>query len=247
MNDWFIWNGVRCSDFGIHVSEQPPLTIPKLRQTQVTVPGKPSSLTISEGGLVYEDVTKTVTCFVSDSSRVPDIAQWLQGSGKVTFANRPGGFYHAHVSDLVTFEKLMRGRTALGFSVTFLCGPFWYAFPEEVTITEPGYYLANESAKIQVEPLITVYGKGEINLMVNDTTVLLDDVDGNLTIDCEAGMVYTTDSQGNKSFAGDQVTLEDGTWPYLWPNGEQNYINWTALGSGSSVTRVVVVPNWRWL
>ena len=35
MQDWFIWNGTRCTDYGIHVSQQPPLTIPKLRSSQV--------------------------------------------------------------------------------------------------------------------------------------------------------------------------------------------------------------------
>ena len=246
MNDWFEWNGTRCTDYGIHVSEQPPLTIPKLRSSQVSVPGKPGSLTVTEGGLVYEDVTKTVNCFVTDSSRVSDIAQWLRGSGKVTFANRPGGFYHAHVSDLVTFEQLMRGRTALGFSVSFLCGPFWYAFPEDVTITEPGYYLSNENAALPAEPIISVYGNGEINLMINENTILLDDVDGNITIDSEAGMVYTMDGSNVKSFAGDKVTLEDGIWPTLRAGGEMNYFNWGGIGN-SSVTRIVVQPNWRWL
>ena len=27
MNDWFEWNGKRCTEYGIHVSEQPPLTL----------------------------------------------------------------------------------------------------------------------------------------------------------------------------------------------------------------------------
>ena len=27
MNDWFEWNGVRCTQYGIHVSEQPPMAI----------------------------------------------------------------------------------------------------------------------------------------------------------------------------------------------------------------------------
>lgn len=28
MNDWFEWNGKRCTEYGIHVLEQPPLTLP---------------------------------------------------------------------------------------------------------------------------------------------------------------------------------------------------------------------------
>ena len=27
LNDWFEWNGVRCTQYGIHVSEQPPMTM----------------------------------------------------------------------------------------------------------------------------------------------------------------------------------------------------------------------------
>ena len=33
MNDWFEWNGVRCTQYGIHVSELPPPTIPSERAT----------------------------------------------------------------------------------------------------------------------------------------------------------------------------------------------------------------------
>ena len=28
MNDWFSWNGVKCTEYGIHVLEQPPVTLP---------------------------------------------------------------------------------------------------------------------------------------------------------------------------------------------------------------------------
>ena len=40
MNDWFEWNGKRCTEYGIHVSEQPPLTLPAERVTFTDVPGR---------------------------------------------------------------------------------------------------------------------------------------------------------------------------------------------------------------
>ena len=46
MNDWFEWNGVRCTEYGIHVSEQPPITILEQRVTQVVVLGRSGSLNI---------------------------------------------------------------------------------------------------------------------------------------------------------------------------------------------------------
>ena len=33
MNDWFEWNGVKCTLLGIHVSEHPPITLPEERVT----------------------------------------------------------------------------------------------------------------------------------------------------------------------------------------------------------------------
>ena len=40
MNDWFEWNDVRCTEYGIHVLEQPVLTLPNERATFVDVPGR---------------------------------------------------------------------------------------------------------------------------------------------------------------------------------------------------------------
>ena len=66
MNDWFSWNDTRCTEYGIHISEQPPLTIPSERVTYTNVPGRPGSLTTLEGEDVYDDLVLTAT---SDLSR----------------------------------------------------------------------------------------------------------------------------------------------------------------------------------
>ena len=49
MMDWFEWNGVRCTQYGIHVLEQPPVTIPSERVAFTDVPGRSGSLTQLEG------------------------------------------------------------------------------------------------------------------------------------------------------------------------------------------------------
>ena len=92
MNDWFEWNGVRCTQYGIHVSELPPPTIPSERVTYTNVPGRPGSLTTLEGEDVYEDVVLTAQCFLSDPTKIPAIAAWLKGSGKVAFATGRAAF-----------------------------------------------------------------------------------------------------------------------------------------------------------
>ena len=67
MNDWFEWNGKRCTEYGIHVLEQPPLTLPNERATFVDVPGRSGSLTVLEGDAVYDDLVLTAQCIVAGS------------------------------------------------------------------------------------------------------------------------------------------------------------------------------------
>ena len=70
MNDWFEWNGVKCTDYGIYVTEQPPSTIPEERVTFTNIPGRSGSLTTLEGDYVYEDLVLTATCVISDPDRI---------------------------------------------------------------------------------------------------------------------------------------------------------------------------------
>ena len=70
MNDWFSWNGKKCTEYGIHVLEQPPITIPAERATFTNIPGRPGSLTTLEGDDVYDDLILTAQCMISDPSSI---------------------------------------------------------------------------------------------------------------------------------------------------------------------------------
>ena len=67
MQDYFLWNGVDCRTYGIHVTEQPPITIPAERSTQTNVPGRPGSLTQLEGEDVYDDRRRRLRRYDPDS------------------------------------------------------------------------------------------------------------------------------------------------------------------------------------
>lgn len=149
MNDWFLWKGQKCTELGIHVSEQPPITIPSERATFTNVPGRSGGLTTLEDDDVYDDLLLTATCFISDPSRIPEIAAWLRGSSTVTFANRQGGFYHARIVNQISFEKILRGNPHCSFAVNFRCKPFWYmADAEPITLTTSGTFVTNPAASL---------------------------------------------------------------------------------------------------
>ena len=230
--DYFIWNGVDCRNYGIHVSEQPPITIPQERSTQTNVPGRSGSLTTLEGEDVYDDLVLTAECFISDPAQIPAIAGWLKGSGTVTFANRLGGHYNARIANQIPFEKVLKGNPHCTFAVNFRCYPFWYQDGvSNITVTTSGSTITNPGS-VYAEPVITVYGSGTITLMVGTTIVELENISGSITVDSVVQEAYKGQTLMNDHMSGD--------FPILRPG--MNAISWSG-----SVTRVVIQPNWRYL
>ena len=232
MTDYFIWNGVDCRTKGIHVSELPPITIPLERSKQTNVPGRPGSLTQLEGDDVYDDMILTATCFIADPAQIPAIAAWLKGKGTVTFANRTGGHYNARIANQIPFEKVLRGNPHCSFAVNFRCYPFWYQENvSDVTITTSGETITNPGS-VYSEPLITVYGSGNITLMIGTTIVELTNVSSSIVLDCALKEAYKGTTLMNDHMSGDFPVLKPGL----------NAVSWSG-----NVTRIVIKPNWRYL
>ena len=238
MNDWFIWNGTRCTDMGVHMLEQPPPTMPNERVTFTNIPGRSGTLTTTEGDYVYDDLVLTATCIIADPTRIPDVCAWLRGSGTVTFANREGGFYYARVVNQIPFEKILRGNPHRSFAVNFRCKPFWYEADVAPMNIQPdsgsssGYVTIQNPGNVPSEPIITVTGSGEITLIVDMTIVELSDVNGEITIDSVLQECYSGSESMNHCMSGDFPTLPPGNSTISW------------MGT---VTNLTVQPNWRYL
>ena len=233
MKDWFEWNGVRCTDHGVYVLEQPPMTIPNECVTYTEIPGRPGSLATLEGDDVYEDITLTAKCMIADPDGIPAVAAWLKGGGTVTFANRPGGFYHARISNQIPFEKILRGNPHRSFAVNFRCSPpFWYmSNPEEIAISTGSAVVVNPGS-VYSEPIIHVYGSGDATLVINDTVVELEGVEEGIILNSAIQEAYQGETLHNEKMEGEFPVLKPG----------ENLISWSG-----DITRLVIAPNWRYL
>ena len=232
MNDWFEWNGVRSTEYGVHVLEQPVLTLPNERATFVDVPGRSGSRTVLEGESVYDDLVLTAQCIVENTERYEEIAAFLKGSGRVTFANRPEGYYEARIVNQIPFEKILRGNPHRSFAVNFRCKPFWYAESvPTITVTKSGTFVTNPG-NIYAEPKITVVGSGSITLMVALTIIELEGIAGNITLNSALQEAYSGTTSMNSAMSGE--------FPILYPGA--NAISWTG-----NVSKVVIEPRWRYL
>lgn len=230
MNDWFEWNGVLCTEYGIHVSEQPPITFPAERSTFTNVPGRSGSLTTLEGEDVYDDLLLTATCFIQNTERIDEIASYLKGAGTVTFANRQEGFYYGRIVNQIPFEKILRGNPHRSLSINFRCKPFFYLEDSPIyNLTRSGQFITNPGA-VYSEPVITIYGSGDITLMVGMTIVELTEVSGSITIDSPLMEAYRGNTSMNRCMSGE--------FPMLVPGA--NAVSWTG-----NVSKVTIQPNWR--
>ena len=230
MNNWFSWNGVRCTEKGLWVTELPPPTVPAERAAFTNIPGRAGSLATLEGEDVYDDLLLSATCIVSDPSKVPEIAAWLNGSGTVTFANRQGGFYFAHIVNQISFEKILRGNPHRSFVVNFRCQPFWYhADVQPITVTTPGTFISNPGT-IASEPVIKVTLSGDAEITIGGYLFSLTGVTGTVTIDTPRLECYQDYQSKNGCMSGD--------FPRIGTIGA--YVNWSG-----AVSKIGIEPNWR--
>ena len=231
MTDWFLWNGKKCTELGIHVSEHPPITIPAERSKFTNVPGRSGSLTMLEDEDVYDDMLLTCTCWIENTNRLDEIAAWLRGSGTVTFANRQGGFYYARIVNQIPFEKILRGKPNRTFAVVFRCQPFFHLEANDITITNSGAFVANPG-KIASEPVVRVALTGDAEITIGGQLFELSGVTGTVTIDTPKQECYQNYTSKNGCMSGD--------YPKIPAVGA--YVNWTG-----AVSRIVITPNFRTL
>lgn len=229
MTDWFELNGRKCTDYGIHVSEHPPITLPAERSTFTAVPGRAGSLTILEDDDVYDDMLLTCTCFIENTNRLAEIAAWLRGSGTVTFANRQGGFYYARVVNQIPFEKILRGHPNRSFAVTFRCQPFFNLRSADITVTTSGMFIENPG-RIMAEPMVKITLSGESEISIGGTMFKLSGVTGTVTVDTVKQECYQDFTSKNSCMTGEYPRIP----------GAGAYVRWTG-----PVSRIVITPNFR--
>lgn len=260
MIDWFEWNGVRCTDYGMHVLEQPSPVIPNERVSTVNIPGRSGSLLLTEGKDVYEDLNLSCTAVIDDpyfvdngqtKSRIALIAGWLKGSGTVTFANRQEGFYKARISNQIPFQKVVRGNPHMTFSVQFRCEPYLYLHSgtETTTVTDSTTRFVNVG-NVSSAPLLKVFGSGEgsITFIADPTendpllvpSMYINSFDGidYIILDCESKIAYKGSNSDpldplmllGTRVSGDWITIPTGKYIMTFDEGIQS---------------VEVTPRWR--
>lgn len=222
-------------DFGILISERPTLLSPKRRINIINIPGRDSNLRFDEK--TYEDITITVECSVKDNSslanKIDNIKAWFftAGESDLIFSFQDDKKYIAQVVNAIDFKQTYKIFSE--FPIIFNCRPFKYAVENNiVTINTSGTVTTNPGT-IESDPIISIYGSGDIVFKINGQQISLKGISEKIIINSVIQDCY--DDAGNnlnEKMIGEFLKLKPG----------ENVIEWSG-----NVTKVELLPNWRWL
>ena len=230
MYQYFIFNGINSLDMGVHMLKAPSVDRAEKRVNEIEIAGR--------NGMLYEDLntylnyTKTAECILMDRKKIDKVCSWLNGYGEVIFSSEPDKVYRAFIKNQIPINNVLIGLD--DFIVLFDVYPLKYSVnkaSEKLTVIEPttvynyGTYYS--------EPVITVYGAGNITLTINDNQFGLLNVNGYITINSEIMEVYKDKVNCNNQFSAmDFPRFEVG-------KNEIAFIG--------NVQKIEIEPNWRWL
>lgn len=227
---WFNFKGIDSRSMGIRVTAMPETVRPARRMESITIAGRNGSLHIDEG--VYDSYDRTMECAIIKRARINEIAAWLVGRGEMIFSTEPDKVYDVTISNQISISQMMRAFQK--FMVTMDTQPFKYSvnqMDELVELTAPSKVL--NRGTIDSQPILTLYGSGDITLTINGEDFPLYGVQESITIDSERMEVCKGMANQNSKFGG-------AAFPRLEVG--ENTVSWTG-----NVTKVEIQPKWRWL
>lgn len=227
---WFTFKGIDSREMGVIVTAMPETVRAERRIESITVAGRNGSLHTDEG--VYESYDRTMECALIKRAKLDEITAWLVGSGGMTFSTELDKVYRVTIANKISIAQMM--RVFQKFQVVMDTQPFKYsvnAAGDVLELTAPT--TIRNSGTVYSEPIITVYGSGDITLTINGADFPLYGVQESITIDSEMMEVFKEDTNQNGKYGGVEFPrFEVG----------KNEISWTG-----NVSKIKIQPRWRWL
>jgi len=233
--DYIIINGKKSTLInGLIITSLPPITKPKIRYTAEEIDGVDGDVINKLGYSAYD---KTFEIGLSYNYNVDDVIEYFNTEGKITFSNEPDKYYNFTALNQIDFDKLIRFKKA---KITIHVQPFKYSNVESTKIynfTQSNQSLVvRNNGNIYSKPIITLFGRGTIELSLNGIQVLIIDLDGSMVLDTQSQNAY---DPSTKDFLNRYVT---GDFKNLYLSVGKNTISWTG-----NVTQVNIDYCSRWI
>lgn len=232
---YFIFNNKKNTDLGIQVVKRPNIPIPERNIELKSLKGRDGSLT--RDYKTYNDIKISVSLnFISGENdfinKGAEIADWIYNinDNKLIFSDNDKFYYKVKKIECKDIERSLK---VIGkFIVTFVCDPYkYYLENNDIEITN-STKINSPILVVDSEPIISISGTGNINLIINDKRTVLENVDESLIINSSILECYKGKESLNYKMSGEFPILKRG----------ENIIN-----IEGNIKNIKIKPNWRCL
>ncbi|HAT4140579.1 TPA: phage tail protein [Clostridium perfringens] len=232
---YFIFNNKKNTDLGIQVVKRPNIPIPERNIELKSLKGRDGSLT--RDYKTYNDIKISVSLnFISGENNFinkgAEIVDWLYNinDNKLIFSDNDKFYYKVKKIECKDIERSLK---VIGkFIVTFVCNPYkYYLENNDIEITN-STKINSPILVVDSEPIISISGTGNINLIINDKRTVLENVDESLIINSSILECYKGKESLNYKMSGEFPILKRG----------ENIIN-----IEGNIKNIKIKPNWRCL
>lgn len=223
-----LFDDISIKTIGLSLTERPEIPTAEQEVEYIEVEGRDGSLVRKKD---FKDVSQPFTFAFLDRTNVRQkvrvIRAWLSNKKKLSFSDDLDVF---RIIKHIVIESTINDIIAYGrvtMNITF--DPFEYIETDLVTMNSPGNL--NNPGSYFANPIIHVYGTGNVTLIINGQQIKLNSIDGHITLDFELKETHKNGSSLNNFMVGNYPRFEIG----------QDTINWNG-----SVDRLVIEPRWRY-
>lgn len=214
MRYFFKYKGINSITKGISIVETPPITTCNV--------GKDGKL---------EPYEKELICRIDMSiADIDDISAWLTGEGDLELSWEPGKYFKAKPIGNIDYIVLVKKLRNFAIKFEIEPGSYLKEGNEKIVLTEKANL--RNLGNTESDPIITIFGNGDINLVVAQQVMKLKGVNQSIILDTPLLEAYKGAELQNRN--------ANGEFPIL-PLGEFS-ISWSG-----NVSKIEIIPNWRCL
>lgn len=231
MEKKLIFNNICSEELGIIVVEGPPEVLEQEEYEEISIEGRNGTLIENKG--TFPNIEKSFILTTIDIDQdinlmIEKVKKWLFDIKDNKLLYSIENKYNI-VKKVIIEEDIKTTFEEFGdFKVKFICEPFYYNLLEKNIIVTQKQTTIYNSGDFTSAPKIIIYGTGDLQITINDTTVQINNVDERVLLDSKLFLCLDKDNN-NKSI--DMI----GNFPLL-DKGE-NTITWIG-----SITKLDIEP-----
>lgn len=226
-----IINNQNTKNLGFALVGRPSIASADKKYETIEVEGRDGALTKFIG---YQDLKFSLNfniLFQDDiKQKLREIKGLLSVAKTLAFDDSPNFFYKIKRCQISDTETIIKQSGV--FSVEFIADPFEFESSSVLEYENPSNLLIRNNTTYFSQPVLKIFGQGNIKLFVNDDLIEVKNINEGIVIDSEMQEAYYQNNTMNHQMLGD--------FP-IFAIGENK------IRTEGNIDKIEILPQWRWL